>query len=160
MVEGTSITAHLEADSNAAREAADLAAANLEMSRQYADFGGAFHLLKFDRKGEAKPIRLCNFTAEIEREVVKNDGLTTSRHFKVSGRLETGEAMPTIDVPASEFDRLDWLPTSWGASAQITVGSRFRGPRRSGHQRNGPTRRYCNFANTPAGPNSMMNSCT
>ena len=126
MVEGTSITAHLEADSNAAREAADLAAANLEMSRQYADFGGAFHLLKFDRKGEAKPIRLCNFTAEIEREVVKNDGLTTSRHFKVSGRLETGEAMPTIDVPASEFDRLDWLPTSWGASAQITVGSRFK----------------------------------
>jgi hypothetical protein len=126
MVEGTSITARLEADSNAAREAADLAAANLEMSRQYADFGGVFHLLKFDRKGEAKPIRLCNFTAEIEREVVKNDGLTTSRHFKVSGRLETGEAMPTIDVPASEFDRLDWLPTSWGASAQITVGSRFR----------------------------------
>ena len=126
MVEGTSITAHLEADSNAAREAADLAAANLEMSRQYADFGGAFHLLKFDRKGEAKPIRLCNFTAEIECEVVKNDGLTTSRHFKVSGRLETGEAMPTIDVPASEFDRLDWLPTSWGAGAQITVGSRFK----------------------------------
>ena len=107
MVEGTSITVRLEADSNAAREAADLAAANLEMSRRYADFGGAFHLLKFDRKGESKPIRLCNFTAEIEREVVKNDGLTTSRHFKVSGRLETGEAMPTIDVPASEFDRLD-----------------------------------------------------
>ena len=126
MVEGTSITAHLEADSNAAREAADLAAANLEVSRQYADFGGAFHLLKFDSKGEAKPSRLCNFTAEIEREVVKSDGLTTSRHFVVSGRLETGEPLPTIDVPASEFDRLEWLPTSWGASAQITVGSRFK----------------------------------
>ena len=34
--------------------------------------------------------------------------------------------MPTIDVPASEFDRLDWLPTLWGARAQITVGSRFK----------------------------------
>ena len=124
MVEGTSITAHLEADSNAAREAADLAAANLEMSRQYADFGGAFHLLKFDRKGEAKPIRLCNFTAEIEREVVKNDGLTTSRHFKVSGILETGEAMPTIDVPASEFDRSDGL----GAAGDDLLAFSLTGP--------------------------------
>ena len=104
----------------------NIAAKNLEKSRQYADFGGAFHLLKFDRKGEPNPTRLCNFIAEIEREVVKNDGLTASRHFIVSGRLETGEPLPTVDVPASEFDRLDWLPTSWGASAQITVGSRFR----------------------------------
>ena len=126
MVDGTSLTAHLEAGTNASREASDLAEANRELSRQYADFGGAFHLLKFDRKGEAMPVRLCNFTAEIEREVVKSDGLTTSRHFTVSGRLETGGLMPSIDVPASEFDRLDWLPTSWGASAQITVGSRFK----------------------------------
>ena len=126
MVEGTSITARLEADSNAAREANDLAAGNREASRHYADFGGAFHLLKFDRKGEAKPNRLCNFIAEIEREVVKSDGLATSRYFVVSGRLETGEPLPTVDVPASEFDRLEWLPPSWGASAQITVGSRFR----------------------------------
>ena len=126
MVEGTSITERLEADSNAALEAADLASANHEVSRQYADFAGAFHLLKFDRKGEAKPNRLCNFTAEIEREVVKSDGLTTSRQFVVSGRLETGEPLPTIDVPASEFDRLEWLPTSWGASAQVIVGSRYK----------------------------------
>ena len=126
MVEGTSITARLEADSDAAWEANDLAAANHEVSRQYADFGGAFHLLKFDRKGEAKPNRLCNFTAEIEREFVKSDGLTTSRHFVVSGRLETGEPLPTIDVPASEFDRLEWLPTYWGASAQVIVGSRYK----------------------------------
>ncbi|MDB9809957.1 DUF927 domain-containing protein [Planktomarina temperata] len=126
MVEGTSITKRLEAEAFAAREAANIAAATLEQSRQYADFGGAFHLLKFDRKGEPNPTRLCNFTAEIEREVVKNDGLTTSRHFIVSGRLETGEPLATVDVPASEFDRLDWLPTSWGASAQITVGSRFK----------------------------------
>ena len=115
-----------EAGTNKMPEAANIAVTNLEKPRQYADWGGAFHLLKYDRKGEPNPTRLCNLTAEIEREVVKNDGLTTSRHFIVSGRLETGEPLPTIEVPASEFDRLDWLPTSWGASAQITVGSRFR----------------------------------
>ncbi|WP_445942693.1 DUF927 domain-containing protein, partial [Roseicyclus sp.] len=76
--------------------------------------------------GQVMPIRLCNFSAEITREVVKSDGLTTARHFTVSGRLETGQPLPTIDVPASEFDRLDWLPTEWGASPQIAVGSRFR----------------------------------
>ena len=115
-----------EAGTNNQPKAANLSVANLEKARQYADFGGAFYLLKFDRKGEPNPTRLCNFTAEIKREVVKNDGLTTSRHYIVSGRLENGEPLATVDVPASEFDRLDWLPTSWGASAQITVGSRFR----------------------------------
>ena len=126
MDNGTSIISQLQADSEAARQATELAEAALETQRQYADFGGALHLLKFGKNGQVTPARLCNFTAEIEREVVKADGLTTARHFTVSGRLETGQPLPTIDVPASEFDRLDWLPTEWGASPQIAVGSRFR----------------------------------
>ena len=48
----------------------NIAAKNLEKSRQYADFGGAFHLLKFDRKGDPNLTRLCNFIAEIERETL------------------------------------------------------------------------------------------
>ena len=81
MVEGTSITARLEAETLAAKEAADIAAANLEQFRQYADFGGAFHLLKYDRKGEPNPTRLCNLTAVIERVVVKT---TASRPLATS----------------------------------------------------------------------------
>lgn len=126
MNNGASIISQLQADSEAARQATELAEAALEAQRQYADFGGAFHLLKFGKNGQVTPVRLCNFTAEIEREVVKSDGLTTTRHFTVSGRLETGQPLPTIDVPAAEFDRLDWLPIVWGASPQIAVGSRFR----------------------------------
>lgn len=126
MDNGTSIISQLQADSDAARQATKLAEAALETQRQYADFGGAFHLLKVGKNGQVTPVKLCNFTAEIEREVVKADGFTTARHFTVSGRLETGQPLPTIDVPASEFDRLDWLPTEWGASPQIAVGSRFR----------------------------------
>ena len=126
MDNGTSIISQLQADSEAARQATELAEAALETQRQYADFGWAFHLLKFGKNGQVTPVKLCNFTAEIEREVVKADGLTTARHFTVSGRLEIGQPLPTIDVPASEFDRLDWLATAWGASPQIAVGSRFR----------------------------------
>jgi hypothetical protein len=126
MDNATSIISQLQADSEAARLATERAEAALETQRQYADFGGAFHLLKFGKNGQVLPVRLCNFSAEIEREVVKADGLTTARYFTVSGRLETGQPLPTIDVPAAEFDRLDWLPTAWGASPQIAVGSRFR----------------------------------
>ena len=126
MDDRTSLIEQLLADSEAARQTAEVAEAAVEAQRQYADFGGALHMLKVNKEKQPLPVRLCNFTAEIEREVVKADGLTTARHFTVSGRLETGQPLPTIDVPASEFDRLDWLPTEWGASPQIAVGSRFR----------------------------------
>lgn len=126
MDNGTAIISQLQTDSEAARQNTELAEAALETQRQYADFGGSFHLLKFGKNGQVTPVKLCNFTAEIEREVVKTDGLATARYFIVRGRLENGQPLATIDVPASEFDRLDWLPTAWGASPQIAVGSRFR----------------------------------
>lgn len=122
----TPLITQLQAESEAARRAAELAEAALEAQRQYTDFAGALHHLRTTRNGQTTPVRLCNFTAEIEREVVKTDGLATARHFVISGRLENGQPLPTIDVPASEFDRLDWLPTAWGASPRIEVGSRFR----------------------------------
>lgn len=126
MDDRTSLIEQLLADSEAARQTAEVAEAAIVAQRQYADFGGALHMLKVTREKQAIPVRLCNFTAEIEREVVKADGLTTARHFTVSGRMETGNPLPTIDVPASEFDRLDWLATEWGANPQIFVGSRYR----------------------------------
>lgn len=126
MDNGTSIISQLQADSEAAQQAVELAEARLETQRQYADFGGALHLLKFGKNGQVTPMKLCNFTAEIVREVFKADGLTTARHFIVSGRMESGQPLREIQVLASEFDRLDWLPTEWGASPQIAVGSRYR----------------------------------
>ncbi|EAQ05553.1 DUF927 domain-containing protein [Yoonia vestfoldensis] len=126
MDDRTSLVAQLLADSEAARQTAEVAEAAVEAQRQYADFGGALHMFKVVKDKQPIPVRLCNFTAEIEREVVKADGLTTARHFTVSGRMETGNPLPTIDVPASEFDRLEWLATEWGASPQIFVGSRYR----------------------------------
>ncbi len=120
------IIAQLEAESVNAQQAAEVIAATIQKQLHYANFGGAFHLLKIDKKGEAVPERLCNFTAEIDCEIVKSDGQTTSRYFTVSGRLETGQTLPTVDVPASEFNSLDWLTTAWGASPQIAVGTRFK----------------------------------
>lgn len=122
----TPLTTQLQAESEAARQAAELTEGSVEAQCQYADFAGALHHLKATRNGQTTPVRLCNFSAEIEREVVKTDGLATARYFVVSGRLENGQPLPTIDIPASEFDRLDWLPTAWGASPRIEVGSRFR----------------------------------
>ena len=91
----TPIIAQLEAESGDARQAAEIIKTTVHEQRHYANFGGTFHLLKFGKKGEATPVRLCNFTAEIEREIIKNDGHETSRHFTVSGRLESGQPMPS-----------------------------------------------------------------
>lgn len=120
------VITQLEAEYVNAQRNTEVTNAALDNQQQYADFGGAFHLLKFGKKGEVSPIRLCNFTGEIEGEIVKSDGISNARYFRVKGRLSSGEPLPNIEVPAADFDRLDWLITLWGSKAQIVVGSRYK----------------------------------
>lgn len=121
-----SLIAQLKAISAQAEKAEILARDNLVGERQYADFEGAFHHLRLSKSGQIDTIRLCNFTAEIEREIIKDDGLTKSRHFTVSGRLQNGVVLPTIDIAASDFDDLKWIPTEWGSGPQAGVGPRYK----------------------------------
>ena len=126
MDEKSFIITQLETEYSSAQKKVEIIRGALDAQKLYADFGGAFHLLKQGRNGDVTPVRLCNFTAEIEHEIVKNDGRASARYFRVSGRLAHGEALPEIDILASEFDRLDWLTSAWGSSAQIVVGTRHK----------------------------------
>jgi hypothetical protein len=91
----------------------------------YATFYGSFHLIK-QYKDMAKEIKLCNFIAEIDEEITKTDGINYQKFFRISGRLETGQPLTEIDIPAENFEKMDWLTPSWGAAAYISVGTKHK----------------------------------
>lgn len=83
------------------------------------------YLSKFIRS-EPVEIRLTNFVAEIISEAAITDGVDVTKTFVVEGTLHTGQPLPTVAVEAKAFDKLEWLPTNWGASAQVTVGTKHK----------------------------------
>ena len=95
-----------------------------------ADCGYIIHNRKFlyvDRRGKTlKEIYVSNFTAEIVFETTKTNGIDDSKTFTVEGQLQSGQPLTRIEVEAADFDKLDWVTTSWGAKARTTVGPRHR----------------------------------
>ena len=110
-------------------EAAKAASAQAETMAvgeiRYATWDGCFYLIQQGRKDVAT-YRLSNFTAEIVKEITEFDGATTSKVFRIVGQLETGQPLPEIDIPADQLDRTAWITEQWGATAQISVGNKFK----------------------------------
>jgi hypothetical protein len=66
---------------------------------------------------------LCNFSAKVERELIKDDGQhPPTIEYHITGKLASGKALPAIDVPAEEFDGMKWIGRLWGARAYTLVG--------------------------------------
>ena len=91
----------------------------------YLFLSNQMYLSKFIRS-EPVEIRLTNFVAEIISEATITNGKDVSKAFLVEGTLHTGKPLPTFAVEANAFDKLEWLPTQWGASAQVTVGPKHK----------------------------------
>ena len=83
------------------------------------------YLMKVTRAG-TKEIRLTNFNAKIIYETTLTNGMDNSKTFTVEGVLHNGTPLSKLDVEANAFDKLEWLPTNWGAKAQVTVGSMYK----------------------------------
>ena len=83
------------------------------------------YLMKVTRAG-TKEIRLTNFNADIIYETTFTNGMDNSKTFTVKGVLHNGTPLSKLDVEANAFDKLEWLPTNWGAKAQVTVGSMYK----------------------------------
>jgi hypothetical protein len=71
-------------------------------------------------------VSLCNFTAGVTEDILKDDGQEVSRIFKVRGALGNGQPLPPIEVPASSFASLNWVMSEWGLSAIITAGTTYK----------------------------------
>lgn len=69
-------------------------------------------------------IPLANFSARIKENVLVDDGVAKPQlHFRITGNLDDGRLLPTIDVPASGFNSLQWVVSEWGAEAVINAGT-------------------------------------
>lgn len=84
----------------------------------------------------AKP--LCNFAAEVDEEVVLDDGIETSRVFVVSGTLANGSPLPPARVPAARFGAMTWITDLWGLGAIVNAGPATRDQLREAIQRLSP----------------------
>ena len=79
---------------------------------------GALVRLNYGKEGEVTEIPVADFSVRIDSEVVRDDGQSTSRDLKVSGKRH-GKQLPVHQVPASEFAKLDWVAEAWGAGCRV-----------------------------------------
>lgn len=66
---------------------------------------------------------LCNFSATVTEEIALDDGVEVTRAFVLSGRLETGEALPQARVPVAKFSSMNWVTENYGLRAIVRAGS-------------------------------------
>lgn len=65
---------------------------------------------------------VCNFEARIEREERHDDGEHVTSVFAISGSNDQGHRFPEIEVPATEYPRMEWPLNNWGTRARIEAG--------------------------------------
>ena len=81
--------------------------------------------IKQTNNGPAQ-VPLCNFTAQVTEDILKDNGHEASRVFKITGTLGTGQPLPEIEVSAASFASLNWVTSEWGMRAIITAGQTYK----------------------------------
>lgn len=78
------------------------------------------NVCSYDRKGNPYPI--ANFVARPMLEVVRDDGESETRTFRIEGLLHGGTPLPAVDIAAADFVGMNWPLKSWGIQASIKPG--------------------------------------
>lgn len=68
---------------------------------------------------------LCNFVAEIVEDSAVDDGGGAKPIYKITGRTDRGEILPTLEVSATSYAKMDWI-SGWGAAAYHYAGRDVR----------------------------------
>jgi hypothetical protein len=89
----------------------------------YAVEGGAIAQRKTTRDGVESSVPLCNFSARIVEERVRDDGVERRPVFVIAGETARGVALPQVEVPASQFAALGWVLDGWGTRALVYAGT-------------------------------------
>lgn len=66
------------------------------------------------------PVFLTNFNARIITDIIRDDGSETTRRFEIETKLSGKQAV--IEVPASQFAGMGWVPENLGAHAIVSPG--------------------------------------
>jgi hypothetical protein len=68
-----------------------------------------------------EPIPLADFSAKIVEVITRDDGVDQSKFFHIIGREENGTPLPEVEIPVSEFDKLNWITENWDVRAVISA---------------------------------------
>lgn len=77
-------------------------------------------LCSYDKKGN--PVPLANLVARPIREVIRDDGMSEDRAFRIEGVLSGSRLLPPVDIPATDFLAMNWMVHAWGIGASIRPG--------------------------------------
>jgi hypothetical protein len=67
-------------------------------------------------------VPLCNFTATITDETIRDDGAERRVVLGISGHHCSGRPLPRVEVAAESFGRHDWVVPGWGSDAIVWPG--------------------------------------
>jgi hypothetical protein len=91
----------------------------------YRIVGGRIVLTRMTKDGVVE-IPLGNFVARIMEVVTRDDGIEKTAVFAIEGELANGRPLPRLQVPAAEFQRMEWVTTGWHGEAVLFAGSSIR----------------------------------
>lgn len=64
-------------------------------------------------------IQIANFTATVDAEIIRDDGVDRTRVLRISGTRANGTPFPQVDVDAKDFLSMGWLINEWGSAASF-----------------------------------------
>jgi hypothetical protein len=97
----------------------------VQSAGSYRIVGGRIVLTRMTKDGTVE-IPLGNFAARITEVVTRDDGVERTAVFALEGELANGNPLPRLQVPAAEFQRLEWVTTGWHGEAVLYAGSSVR----------------------------------
>jgi hypothetical protein len=97
----------------------------LSSAGAYRVVGGRVVHLRTTKDG-AVEIPLGNFTARISEVVTRDDGVEQTAVFAVEGQLADGRPLPRLQIPAADFQRLEWVTSRWHGEAVVFAGASTR----------------------------------
>ena len=71
------------------------------------------------------PYKLSNFSAQIIKEITKDDGAEQLNYFVITGKCGDRD-LPPIEVPADKFADMGWITQGWGADPVINAGHQYK----------------------------------
>jgi DNA primase len=87
--------------------------------------GGRVFARSFDARGGETVEALCNFSAFIQGDVLRDNGQDVIREFHIRGAIGKHN-LPTARVKAEDFAKMEWPISAWGSRAIIEAGARRR----------------------------------
>lgn len=75
----------------------------------------------FDSAGNEVLDALCNFSATIAEDVLRDNGKEVEREFRIAGTMGK-RTLPAAKVKVSEFSNMGWILREWGSRAIVEAG--------------------------------------